>query len=98
MAAGKMQAAPTRPRYRADHGPKAVEHRHGNAGAVLFGKAHILSEETSVVYQVHVCKQHALDWPVVPEVYWMFAGSSGSGSAVIPSGSRRKLCHCAESR
>ena len=40
--------------------PKAVKHRHGNAHAVLFGEAHAVGEETSVVHQVHVRKQHAL--------------------------------------
>ena len=46
--------------HRADNGPKAVEHWHGNADAILFSEAHALDEETSVVHQVHVRKQHAL--------------------------------------
>ncbi len=37
-----------------------MKHRHGNAHAVLCGETHAVGEETSVVHQVHVRKQHAL--------------------------------------
>jgi hypothetical protein len=36
-----------------------VEHGDRNTSAILFGEAHILGEEASVVRQVYVCEQYA---------------------------------------